>query len=445
MPFVPGCDHDIFISYSWADNRTGWVTNLTQALKDRVHELLGEEPNVWRDQQQLEAGHDFTKEIEARLTKTALLLVVVGPGYFKSGFCGKELAHFSRHGTTVGTRKTVIKTVKLPDEHGRHRTVLSEETGIAFYKGTTFLEAAEHYPGDGDFRHKVDLLAKSVCNVLRDIRNQRTPVYVSEPAPAEAESGWQRLRNELRSSGFNVLPDFRLYDHDQVEAVMPAMQPAVVSVHLMGTAWSKFAKLQLDLSRRFASSTVVWLPPGIEPEKQQQEFLRDLDGFKRLLILRTTEHWELAQIVTDEARPKAVAELASGPRKIYLLCDRTDADDEAEALKLCEAIREREKLEVVLPEKDRDAKVLDDHQQKWLAESDGVLVYWGKASDVWFLENYVDLRKAERARAAKPFLSRQIALAHANDPHAPAEWTLPYSGIESLEPFLAPLRRKRDA
>ena len=53
MAFVPGFDHDVFISYSWADNRTKWVTNLTQALKDRVHELLGEEPDVWRDEQQL--------------------------------------------------------------------------------------------------------------------------------------------------------------------------------------------------------------------------------------------------------------------------------------------------------------------------------------------------------------------------------------------------------
>ena len=451
MAFVPGFDHDVFISYSWADNRTKWVTNLTQALKDRVHELLGEEPDVWRDEQQLSGEHNFTEEIEARLKQTAVLALVVGPGYFKSGFCADERDCFERHatnGTSVGTRKKIVKAVKRPDENGLHRTMLGEEIGFSFYTGKTAQDAVEFYPGDRDFNFEVDRLAKGVCNILRDMRNQRTPVYVSEPAPPEAISGWQRLRDELKSYGFRVLPSFRLRDSFKTEILLPEMKPAAVSVHLLGAAWSDFSKLQIDLARKMTSSAVIWLPPGSEPDSRQREYLDTLNGFKRLTILRTTDYWDLAKIVSEEAKPKptAPAAPADGRRKIYLLCDRTDPDDESQALLLRDAILEREGLEVILPEKDRDAKIVDDHQQRCLAECDGVLVYWGRAGKEWFKENYYDLRAADQARqVGKPILSRRIAIARQEgDPDnlAPPSWVIPYRGpgLESLEAFLQPLR-----
>ena len=66
---------------------------------------------------------------------------------------------------------------------------------------------------------------------------------------------------------------------------------------------------------------------------------------------------------------------------------------------------------MILPEKDRDAKIIDDHQQRCLAECDGVLVYWGRAGKEWFKENCNDLRAADQARqVGKPILSRRIEL-----------------------------------
>lgn len=77
-----------------------------------------------------------------------------------------------------------------------------------------------------------------------------------------------------------------------------------------------------------------------------------------------------------------------------------------------------------------------------------MLLYWGAATAEWFMENYVDLRKAERARqqANRPFLSRGIILDRPpEDPDhhlAPAAWVVPN---QDLQPFLAPFRKKAGA
>ena len=49
MAFVPGADFDVFISYAWADNESGWVDRFEKALTERVHVLLGQRPEFFRD------------------------------------------------------------------------------------------------------------------------------------------------------------------------------------------------------------------------------------------------------------------------------------------------------------------------------------------------------------------------------------------------------------
>src|ERR1035438_367247 len=61
--------------------RNNWVTCFERALKDRLWELLGKEPSVWRDERELSGEHDFTEEIKLRLSHSAILVTVVSPSY----------------------------------------------------------------------------------------------------------------------------------------------------------------------------------------------------------------------------------------------------------------------------------------------------------------------------------------------------------------------------
>jgi len=451
MPYVPGSEVDVFISYSWADNRNGWVTCFEKALKDRLHELLGAEPKVWRDERELSGEHDFTEEIKLRLTHTAVLVLMVSNSYLASDFCRLERLHFSAHvsgGLRIGTRLKIVKAIKLPADNNLHRSIVKDAFGFTFFKDQAIQGPVEYFPGDRDFALEIDRLAKGLSNLLRAMYNEKMPVYVAEPAPAEAVPAWKRLRAELESRGFRVLPTFRPDPDCDPEILLSAMKPAVSSVHLLGAAFSEFAALQLEFARQLETSTVVWLPPEARPEARQGQFLETLSGFRRLTVLRTEPYWNLAKIVADQIRPEppAPAAPARGNARIYLICDRKNPADSEAASRLSAEIAQQEKMEVFLPDVDRDAAILDEQQQKRLADCDGVLLYWGHARKEWFYENYGDLVRAERRlRARSPFRSSAIVLDLPDDAdkgQAPGELVLRLRPpvLESIEPFLKPLR-----
>src|SRR5213594_2084354 len=127
MTYVPGSETDVFISYCHADNRNDWVTCFEKGLKDRLYELLGKEPEVWRDIRKLSGEHDFTEEIKLRLTRSAVLVLVVSPSYLNSVFCRLERQHFYSHaagGLKIGTRLKIVKAVKLPADNDLHRSIV---------------------------------------------------------------------------------------------------------------------------------------------------------------------------------------------------------------------------------------------------------------------------------------------------------------------------------
>jgi hypothetical protein len=442
MAYVPGFDVDVFISYSHADNNFQWVTNFEKSLKDRLHEILGREPEVWRDPK-LSGEQDFTEEIKSKLESTAVLVLVVSPSYHNSDFCRTERSHFQKKfgdNPKIGTRSRVVKAIKYPSKDGRDRALVNSTLGFDFYDKQKTLE---YFPGDRDFVLAIDNLAKGLANILEDMHNAKTPVYVAEPAPAEAKSAWNRLCGDLKSKGFRVLPATRLDPDLEAfrELILLNMESAASSVHLLGPTYEEFAHHQLNFARDLRRTTVVWLPPGCPIETEQQRRLDGLAGFQRLTVLRTEPHWNLADIVVGQIRSQApkAAQQPSNVSRIYLICDRKNPIDSAAGTSVANDIRDQEGFEVFLPEVDRDASILDEKQQERLATCDGVLLYWGHSRKEWFWENYGDIVRAERRRGvAQPYKSRAILLGQPETPEknqVPSEWV-----VADIEAFLKPLR-----
>lgn len=451
MPYVSGFDFDVFISYCHADNRNDWVTNFDEALKNRVRVLLGSEPEVWRDRRKLSGEHDFNEEIKRRLARSAILVLIVSPSYLRSKPCGEERQHFwdnANGGIKIGTRNKIVKVVKLPREDGMHNTIVKGSLGFTFFNNQPEQGPIEYFPGDRDFVLEIDHLAKGICNILREMSNSKTPVYVAEPPPTEAKAAWERLLAELESVGFDLLPSMRLDNSFDDETLLSFIKPAALSVHLLGPTFSKFSASQMRIAAAMKTSAVVWLPPDTKAEPPQEEFLSKLTGFRRLTILRSTPYWDLAKIVSEQLKPATVAPPApaAARKSIYLICDRTNPADSEAAARLGGQIGTEEDMEVFLPEVDRDAAILDAQHQKRLGECDGVLLYWGRASKEWYAENYGDLVRAKRRlRAQTPFRSLAVLLDQPDDPEknqVPSELAIRFQppALDSIEPFLKPLR-----
>lgn len=103
MPaYVPGFDHDVFVSYAHVDNvslsdnpEEGWVYTLKDNLKKLLSQKLGrtEWGDIWIDLR-LPRDEPFPSKISDAVQSSATLLVVLSDGYLESDWCRQELELF---------------------------------------------------------------------------------------------------------------------------------------------------------------------------------------------------------------------------------------------------------------------------------------------------------------------------------------------------------------
>src|ERR1044071_5377804 len=102
MAYVPGCRHDLFVSYASENNRDGWVTQFVQALGRELSELLGvrqfnPKESIFFDQRSLEIAQSFPDELAAAARDSAIFLPIFSPGYLTSPWCNRERIEFFSH------------------------------------------------------------------------------------------------------------------------------------------------------------------------------------------------------------------------------------------------------------------------------------------------------------------------------------------------------------
>src|SRR5215471_17660292 len=110
---VPSYKHDIFISYAHVDNvpfmgiEYGWVSNLFRVLSAALMAKVGSVniTSAWQDVQS--AGNAFVQaEVLHNVAQSAILLVILSPGYLASEWCQKELECFVNAMGSQADRRT---------------------------------------------------------------------------------------------------------------------------------------------------------------------------------------------------------------------------------------------------------------------------------------------------------------------------------------------------
>lgn len=341
MAFVPGFEHDVFISYAHANNLRltekdeGFVTKLHHDLTLFLTAELGRREyfDIWLDKEELRRNDDFDAKLNASFLDSAVLVCVCSQSYVESAWCRRELITFSGHRhppfeLKVGDAGPFrIFRVDLGEVVERHPDVpaffFERMLGHKFYEvveGGVDVPFRRSDPAGDEQRYwtAVRRLAHDIAELLRQMRRlaqsddrpghaaaatART-VFLAETADdledqrAGVKSALEQqsqARAALTGMGLRVLPEFPLSlgDPSLKDRLREALKSADMSVHLIGPLPGKtpvgetrpLVQLQWEVAREVAREKslprVAWLCDGLDPSKvskeQHRAFLQSLE------------------------------------------------------------------------------------------------------------------------------------------------------------------------
>ncbi|HAB16128.1 MAG TPA: TIR domain-containing protein [Verrucomicrobiota bacterium] len=484
---------DIFISYTHIDNQPltegqqGWIAQFHRLLEIRLAMLLGEQPKVWRDLK-LNRTDDLSEAIMEQLLRAGILVSVVSPRYVKSEWCVREATEYLKRTEQASAEsnqlprrwvkvvKTPVPPTEVPDQL---RQGMEKVLGFNFYRLDP--ETGRPHEFDTEFGPEYKLLflqqiydlAYDLCNPpkrangaakLPKLQSGRTVYLATTTSDLQEER--QLLARELQERGHNILPEAPqpTLGTEFEAAVRADLAKSDLAVQLVGSRYGLIpedsAESVVELQNRLAAersasnglARFLWMPRGVIPkDERQRAFTQRLfedaaaqkgaeivqDSLERLKIL------VLDKLAPPAAKPVPPPPSATGPNRVYLICDRADEGP------LIDAIEDHlfdQGFEVNRTNfEGSEAEVSAAHRQH-LQLSDAVIVYYGAGSRGWVDMKLLDLAQAPGYGRTKPFSGVLVCVVPPEDKVKPRFRTHAAEVVrlgETLQPeLLAPFVQK---
>lgn len=283
----PKFQHDLFISYRHTANASNWVDvfheQLLACLEDRVEKG---KIAVWRDTDNIRAGDEWRKEIEAALDATAIFLAIITPPYFDSTVCAKELDHFLAlsKDSTESVQRMIVPVYKLPRRPNLEPPELEGFNHYTFHhldpphkEFAPYRDIEEERCFYVQLVSLVEDLERQLYKLTGSARAQlKGTVYLALVGP-ELEREREKLRSDLLQRGYLVLPERPYFwsSADLESKVTADISAADLCVHFVGGADSVESKtpqrerLQLEravdvMMHKHRPLPLVWIQPSKE-------------------------------------------------------------------------------------------------------------------------------------------------------------------------------------
>lgn len=434
MAFVPGCEHDVFVSYAHIDNeplsgaQQGWVTTFVRDVELVVRRKLFDRPkdfDLWMDHE-LVGNRPFSADIQQAVDKTATLLVIMSPPYLASDWCRREREAFRtalRDKARAGTRIFVVETDRIDDREHRVPPEFTDllpyrlwvEDGPARTPRTLGLPVPT--PGELEYYSRVNQLALEIAQELQRLAEAgagmaaaaapaRHTIFLAE-ATDDLEPRREEVRRYLVQMGLQVLPSsyYPRVDAKAFERAMTAdLAQSKLFVQLLSEVAGRksdavpngFPALQLAVAQRSGLPILQWRAReldagGVQDEAQrallQSETVRacGIEEFKEAVVQEASRE-------PQQAKPK--------PSDVLLFLD-TDTADRALAERIgkflvTQGIGYSLALQNGSPEEIRTD--LEDN----LRECDGIMLVYGAASPSWVRSKLRWCRKIISQREEPP-------------------------------------------
>jgi hypothetical protein len=429
MGFVHPAMTDLFVSYAHVDDlplepgRPGWVTTLLNCLKNLLAQKLGrgESISLWMDHQ-LRGDVELTPEIEAVLTDSAALLIVLSPAYLASTWCLKEMKHFrsalQRSGGRAGARIFVVEydQVERPQE-------LGDLKGYRFWakdplgRSTRTLGIPRPGPEDRAYFDQLYDLRHDLAEALNRLKNRTAEVPMPEgpidqPVAFLAEvtddldDHREEVRRYLVQAGLAVVPE-GMYSREPAAFRAAAdgdLARAAVFVQLLSALAGKrlpgaprtAAGLQHECAVARGVPVLQWHSRGLDLAGVAQAdhrallqgpsvIVADLQEFKSLIV----------QKVRELSAPRPAAARADQEADTLVFVNAEEADFDL-ARRVGDLLFQRG-IGYVLPKLSRQPAEVRTALDSYLLNCDGLLLVHGNNPD-WVFEQVIRFRKIKPKR-----------------------------------------------
>jgi hypothetical protein len=448
MGYVPGCKHDLFLSYARAES--AWVDAFRVALSQGVLEKLGVPPDLWQDVQSIRFGEDWPDEIVKGIRETATFLAVCSPAYFQSPWCTREYDTFAPNGSlsglNAGSFYRLLKVIKTPDPDGLHEQFFKRLQAIEFFN-----KAKEEYlPGSAEFTFHVRLVASGIAELLRTMRNNKQALYLGT-APSDMQEEWSQFRTQFLDYGYDIRP--RVMLTPAFEGLVEAeLDRSLLAIFLLGGVDNEFVEGQIRTAKEMKRRLIVWVHPRKAKERQAELLTRVLtDAPAGSQVFGGNSIREFIQDLVDLLKPKPAVAPATSDHSgdsVYLMHDGNQAVEAGRADRLRALIREQDLT--VLP--DNGISLTQEMHDRFMRQCDGLLLYRGQVSgpDKWLFQNLSQVQFAEKMYdLGKPLKAKTLLLANpAQVAGLPGLDVVPYSEpftATVLQPFFAKMRQGRQS
>lgn len=276
MPYVPGFDYDLFISYASGDNTDGIVEQFVATLEKQISDNLvntfsKEKVRIYFDRERLatQTAVSWEEQLKGAASSSAILVPLLSPNYLSSTYCSKERAWFGTQ-SHVGTGTPYalagwvpIADNPLPKEFDKIQRHPAGDSWMALTSSDDRLKSTREF-------------ALKLRDALNVMRSSVSAVFLGPAADGRGRETRSRLLDELERSGHRVVPgsDYMYEDTDDVRA---CLKSSLVAVHFPGDGLGLEGLQAIHESFVSAGKTLLVQPMGSTLSEDEAALLSEIE------------------------------------------------------------------------------------------------------------------------------------------------------------------------
>jgi hypothetical protein len=446
MAYVPGFQHDVFVSYAHGDDRE-WIGRFVERVTSALDRRLGTRTSVWLDADDNRRTRDFSREIPDSVRASAVFLLLPSPTYIRSAYCVEQECRV--FGTTLESRRVrfaapmfanelfAMRCPILPVDGNEHWNLFSGLTDIPFCA-----EAGTFPLGTVEFEKSLGQVVGELVDLLKRMRNHSTPVFLYPPVPPpDLQEVHATIVAELTAQSYRVLPDRRVNLGDQ-------LRQSALAVFLLGETYDETTGELVDIAAgQQGNPWVAWCAPSVNNAEATQiglcAHVEQIESAAKIFLNAGTLPAKLKEEVLAVLSPPARSPSVTGGKpSVYLVYNARDVAERRNAGLISFTFRR----EFHFDHPDDPAL----HTRR-LTNSDGVLLVWGQADEDWCSREFLEIVQASRREEVRglclfdPRESKDAAVAEIRRTFGDDVIVAEQFGRfepSRLETFFAPIRRR---
>jgi TIR domain len=444
MAFVPGFEHDVFVSYAHFDNEPDtqeirWVSRFQADLKVALRQRLGVDPDIFFDNRSLQ--NQYLDELMQNARGAAAFIAIMSPSYMRREWTIKELEAFHSNSSADQNRLVPVELLPVPESEC-HPLLLQVKRAPFYWKDPLeediALKLTPKFNPD-KYEQRLQGLAHRMEGLLRAIRD-RSPKPADTKGPLTGETILlAQVTNDLYDErdqvvaylsqfGAKILPegDYKQGGPEFAEAFKADLAQAGLFVQLLGPYRSNrppdlltegsndpksYAQFQYDTAKGAGKPVLQWRRPDINPANITHWDKRLLDG-PEVLVMGLQEF--MKEIKKEIERKNAAAEKekaravvggckgGDGAAKTQFLFINADQSDKELTDQLLKAFEGKRDWIAAGPLFEGTAEEITKDLDANLVDCDTLLLVYGKADAPWVRAQLRRYSKIERLRDMPP-------------------------------------------